>query len=79
MKVHLVPKTNNKKTGKVAATYIALCEWCADHEGHQTPETVDIFPAWLSGTPVASCRECGMRWGYWECGCELAHDCDGEA
>ena len=54
------------------------CEWCAEHGQCEMPASVTVSLARLSGAPIASCQGCGMRWGYWECGCELVHDCAGE-
>jgi len=27
------------------------------------------------GTAIASCERCSYRCAYWECACELRHDC----
>ena len=36
------------------------------------PETMSVS---ASGT-MATCWACGYRCGYWECACELEHDCE---
>lgn len=61
--------------GNVIEWYAVACEWCLDHEGCTAPESVRVGRAWLSGTPLATCEACGRRWGYWDCACDLVHDC----
>ena len=37
-----------------------------------------ILPDGISvsfGTAIASCERCSYRCAYWECACELRHDC----
>ena len=38
--------------------------------GALIPERMSV----ARGTAMASCP-CGFRCGYWECACELIHDC----
>lgn len=30
----------------------------------------------MSGMPIANCRFCSYACAYWECACELEHDCE---
>jgi hypothetical protein len=39
------------------------------------PDGVRVYRSHMAGNLVASCDRCGYVCGYWECGCELAHDC----
>ena len=35
------------------------------------PKTISL----TYGTAIASCSKCSYRCAYWECACELEHDC----
>ena len=49
---------------------------CIDH-GHEMPIGVVFYETRFSGGFCARCEACGHVWVYWECACELVHDCDG--
>lgn len=57
------------------ASGVAACVWCAAHDGHRTPVSMSFGRSHLGGNPVAECSRCAFVSVYWECGCELAHDC----
>ena len=40
-----------------------------------TPEKIYFNRAWFSGEGRAYCHACQFVSAYWECGCELEHDC----
>lgn len=40
------------------------------------PSTIDFYSSRLAGEPRAKCRECGFVSAYWECACDLEHNCD---
>ena len=40
------------------------------------PESVEFDCARFTGNPVARCTQCEFVCVYWECNCELFHDCD---
>lgn len=42
------------------------------------PNGIRTYYAHLSGAYVASCDNCSYMCAYWDCACELAHDCAGE-
>ena len=62
--------------GNAVPPGVVRCDWCLEHEGCTVPAGVRVGMARLSGTAIAWCEECGMRWGYWDCACDLVHDCD---
>ena len=39
------------------------------------PEGVRVYRTRMAGNLVASCDRCAYVCAYWECACELAHDC----
>lgn len=39
------------------------------------PKGINTYYAHLSGAYVASCVNCEYVCAYWECACELAHNC----
>lgn len=41
------------------------------------PDGVRIYRSRMAGNLVATCDKCGHLWGYWECACDLTHDCEG--
>jgi hypothetical protein len=49
---------------------------CIDH-GHEMPTGVVFYRAQWVNEPRARCETCGIVWAYWDCACELVHDCDG--
>lgn len=40
------------------------------------PKNMSAYYAHLSGAYVASCDNCKYVSAYWECACELMHDCE---
>jgi hypothetical protein len=54
---------------------------CLDDEccGTPAPESIVFERAHFTGTSVASCTACSFQAVAWQCGCELAHDCEGVA
>lgn len=44
---------------------------CNEGEHAPIPETVTV----AFGTAFATCYNCSFKCPYWECSCELAHDC----
>jgi len=61
--------------GNVATPGGVACEWCEAHEDCRTPAGVRVGRSHMAGTAIAWCEGCGMRWGYWDCACDLAHEC----
>jgi hypothetical protein len=41
----------------------------------QAPNTINFYRAPITGQGVAECTLCTFRTTYWECACELEHDC----
>ena len=39
------------------------------------PSGVVVGFSRFGGSYVASCENCGFVCAYWDCACELAHDC----
>jgi len=39
------------------------------------PDGVRVYLGRFTGSPVAVCDHCDYMRGYWECACELVHDC----
>ena len=52
---------------------LELDEVCCDEE--QLPAGVSVGQAWLTGAFVATCASCSFVSAYFDCACELAHDC----
>ena len=54
-----------------------ICADCED-DAHfcetELPDGISI----ARGTAFASCYKCGYKCGYWECACDLVHDCEDE-
>ena len=40
------------------------------------PEGISIHRTILAGNLVATCKHCDYVCAYWECACELVHDCE---
>ena len=53
-------------------TEIETCE-C----GVELQNTIETYNAWLGGNFTARCTTAGCKFtcSYWECGCELNHNC----
>jgi len=39
------------------------------------PDGMLIYRSRLAGNPTALCMRCDYSCGYWECACDLVHDC----
>jgi hypothetical protein len=51
------------------------CSDCA-HEAQCEPlKKITFTSGYLSGQPVAACKKCQYKCVYWECNCDLRHDC----
>lgn len=57
------------------ATVGGRCDWCAAHAECVAPRGVIVSGAWLTGVPVARCLDCGWTCAYWDCACDLDHEC----
>jgi hypothetical protein len=40
------------------------------------PIYMTVYRSHMAGNLAAKCERCTTIWGYWECACELAHDCE---
>jgi hypothetical protein len=40
------------------------------------PDGVRVYNSRMAGNLVATCDACGYLWGYWDCVCELTHECE---
>lgn len=40
------------------------------------PETIEFYRTTFTGEGRARCTECEFVSAYWECACELYHDCE---
>jgi len=40
------------------------------------PEGMRTYRTRLAGNLMAECERCDRVFAYWECACELAHDCE---
>ena len=49
-----------------------MVDYCCDSK---TPNGMTIYHSHFGGNLVAECNSCTTIWGYWECACELVHDC----
>ena len=49
-----------------------MVDYCCDSK---TPNGMTIYHSHFGGNLVAKCNSCTTIWGYWECACELVHDC----
>jgi hypothetical protein len=65
--------------GNTATDHLAngtpACEWCADHDGHTAPASIATGHTLIGGEYVARCTLCAYVCAYWDCPCELAHEC----
>jgi hypothetical protein len=52
------------------------CENCYDECTELAPESITFYSARFSGTGVAECKNCNFKSVYWECACDLFHDCN---
>lgn len=50
----------------------AMEYYCCDSK---TPSGMTVYYSHFGGNLVAECDSCTTIWGYWECACELVHDC----
>jgi hypothetical protein len=50
-----------------------------DHCSEPIPEGMWVVTSRITGERSAVCDWCGFRSFLWECGCELAHECEGRA
>lgn len=41
------------------------------------PNGVSVGRSWFGGQVVARCAYCGFSAVYFDCACELVHDCEG--
>jgi hypothetical protein len=71
-----------------ATTFENGCHYCSDcldedddEEccGTPAPESIAFEKAQFSSITVARCTACSFQAVAWQCGCELAHDCEGAA
>jgi hypothetical protein len=56
---------------------LQACEWCAAHDRHVAPLSIATGYSQFGGEYIATCALCDYVCAYWDCGCELAHDCNG--
>lgn len=61
--------------GEEAKNY--LCETCLEECSTPKPDSVTISRAHFTGAAVATCSACSFTCAYWECACELVHECEG--
>lgn len=47
-------------------------DYCCDSG---IPNGMTVYRSRFGGNVVAECETCPTIWGYWECACELAHEC----
>lgn len=45
-------------------------------ENPELPSGVSVGFSRISGAYVAKCSKCSFVCAYWECACELVHDCE---
>lgn len=45
------------------------------HATCKAPKSISTGHSRITGDYTASCNRCAYRCAYWECACELAHDC----
>lgn len=46
-----------------------------DHCDAPIPDGMTVTVSRITGDVSAVCDRCGWRCFYWDCGCDLAHDC----
>jgi len=49
-------------------------DYCCDSG---VPNGMRVYNSRIGGNLVAECATCTTVWGYWECACELVHECQG--
>lgn len=64
----------NTLTGEVLDDFGNVIEVCCDNP--VIPKGIQTGYARLSGAYVATCDNCDYVCAYWDCPCELAHDCE---
>lgn len=52
-----------------------LCEYCQHFEMCEPPEKIIFGEALWTGERRAYCKNCDIVFAYWECSCDLEHDC----
>lgn len=52
-----------------------LCEYCAHEQECPTPKKIEFYSSWMTNEPRAKCKKCTFVSAYWECGCDLTHNC----
>jgi hypothetical protein len=52
-----------------------LCEWCSHAEECKPPKKFEFYSAHFTGEGRAKCKKCTFVSAYFECGCDLVHDC----
>lgn len=55
-----------------------MCEYCQHAEICEPPKNITFGSAQWSGEGRAYCKKCDYVSGYWECGCDLEHNCEGK-
>ena len=56
--------------------YPDTCADCA-HEAECEPlKKITFTNGYLSGQLMATCKKCNFKCPYWECNCDLVHDCE---
>lgn len=40
------------------------------------PNGMTVYRSTITGCLVTRCDSCDTIWAYWECACELAHECE---
>jgi hypothetical protein len=55
-----------------------LCDYCAHAAECRPPKKMRFYSARLTGEFRAECKMCDFVSAYFECGCDLRHDCEGK-
>lgn len=50
-------------------------DYCCGNEA-TLPIGITLTSARFTGNPIAECEFCEYRCAYWECPCELEHNCE---
>jgi|688.fasta_scaffold1860513_2 DNA-directed RNA polymerase subunit RPC12/RpoP len=50
-----------------------LCEYCDC--GEPIPDGVEFYNTRITGEPRARCSHCDWVSAYWDCPCDLVHEC----
>lgn len=57
-----------------------VCEGNQEYEDEQCseplPANIEIYRATFGGHAVAKCKDCNFTSVYWDCVCELNHECN---